>query len=426
MPAGAARLEHMNYRVVITGIGLKTPVGNSVESFWQSIKTSKHGMCKLAESPRHEHFSPYPEDIKIAALNDEFDPLEYFEKKELRRFDPYTLLACAAAKDALEDSKTDLKDLDPFKVGVIVGSGIGGINTFQDQHNTYLNKGPSRVSVFFIPAMISNMAAGQIAITHGFKGANFCPVTACASSAHAVGEAFRQIKHGYLTAAITGGAEAATTGLALAGFNNMGALTQSDDPNRASIPFDAKRSGFVLGEGAGMLILEELSHAQARGAHIYAEIVGYGATADAYHITSPSPDGEGAAAAMSHAIQEAGADPSEVGYINAHGTSTPLNDKYETIAIKSVFGEKTPPTSSTKSMTGHMLGAAGAVEAAVCALAIENGILPPTVGYKTLDAECDLDVVPNTAREADIKYAISNSLGFGGHNASLAFKKYTP
>jgi beta-ketoacyl-acyl-carrier-protein synthase II len=416
----------MNYRVVITGIGLKTPVGNSVDAFWQNINEGNHGVKLIAESPRSDKIAPYPDNIKVAALDDDFDPLEYFEKKELRRFDPFTHFAVAAAKDALADSKTDLADIDPYRVGVIIGSGIGGINTFQDQHRTYMEKGPSRVSVFFIPSMISNMAAGQIAITHGFKGANYCPVTACASSAHAVGEAFRQIKHGYLTAAITGGAEAATTGFALAGFDNMGALTRSDDPARASIPFDADRSGFVLGEGAGMLILEELEHAKARGAHIYAEVVGYGATADAYHITSPSPNGEGAAAAMEHAIKEAGAEPNEVGYINAHGTSTPLNDKYETIAIKSVFGENAPPTSSTKSMTGHMLGAAGAVEAAVCALAIENGLLPPTVGYQTADTECDLDVVPNTARKADIKYAISNSLGFGGHNASLAFKKYTP
>ena len=416
----------MNYRVVITGIGVKTPVGNNVETFWQNINEGNHGVKLIAESPKADKIAPYPDNIKVAALDDEFDPLEYFEKKELRRFDPFTHFAVAASKDALADSKTDLKDIDPYRVGVIIGSGIGGINTFEDQHRIYMEKGTSRVSVFFIPSMISNMAAGQIAIAHGFKGANFCPVTACASSAHAVGEAFRQIKHGYLTAAITGGAEAATTGLALAGFDNMGALTRSDDPSRASIPFDADRSGFVLGEGAGVLILEELEHAKARGAHIYAELVGYGATADAYHITSPSPNGEGAAAAMEHAIKEAGAEPNEVGYINAHGTSTPLNDKYETIAIKSVFGENAPPTSSTKSMTGHMLGAAGAVEAAVCALAVENGLLPPTVGYQTADPECDLDVVPNTARKADIKYAISNSLGFGGHNASLAFKKHTP
>ena len=413
-------------RVAITGIGLKTPVGNTLDTFRQNIFAGSHGFSLIAGSPKVERLTPFPEHVKVAALNDSFDPLEHFDKKELRRFDPFILFAVAAAKDALHGSGTGLRDIDPYRVGVIVGSGIGGINTFEDQHRTYLEKGPSRVSVFFIPSMIGNMAAGQIAITHGFKGTNFCPVTACASSAHAVGEAFRQIKHGYLTAAITGGAEAAITGLSLSGFDNMGALTHASDPSRASIPFDAERAGFVMGEGAGMLVLEELEHARSRGAHIYAEIVGYGATADAFHITSPSPDGEGAAAAMKLAIEEAKIAPGRVGYINAHGTSTPLNDKYETIAIKSVFGDNPSPVSSTKSMTGHMLGAAGAVESAVCALALESGVLPPTAGYKIPDPECDLDVVPNISRKADIEFALSNSLGFGGHNATLVFKKYTP
>ena len=307
-----------------------------------------------------------------------------------------------------------------------MGSGIGGLQTMEAEHTKLLEKGPDRVSVFFIPMMISNMAAGSIAMKTGFKGTNFCPVTACATSAHAVGEAFRAIKHGYLDACITGGSEATVTRFAVAGFNNMTALSRSTDPDRASIPFDAQRDGFIIGEGGGVLVLEELEHAKARGAEIYAEVVGYGATCDAYHITSPSPDGQAAAKAMSLAIEEAGLKPDEIGYINAHGTSTPLNDKYETGAIKIAFGEAAGKVaiSSTKSMTGHLLGAAGAVESIVCAMALKEGVIPPTIGYREADPECDLDYVTEGARKVDLKAAISNSLGFGGHNATLCFKKY--
>ena len=333
----------------------------------------------------------------------------------------------AAALEALKDCGTDFKDLDPYRVGVIVGSGIGGMHTFEDTCKAYNEKGAKKVSVFFIPTMISNMAAGNISIKTGFKGVNFAPVTACATSSHAVGEAFRNIKYGVVDACVTGGAEAAITPMALAGFNNMGALTDAEDPLRASIPFDAERSGFVMGEGGTILILEELEHARARGAHIYAEIVGYGATGDAYHITSPAPDGEAASKAMQLSFEEAGLTAEDVDYINVHGTSTPLNERYETIAVKKALGEDKAyrtPVSSTKGVTGHMLGAAGATEALVCALALEKGIIPPTAGYKVPDPECDLDCVPNTARETDIRVALSNSLGFGGQNATLCLKKY--
>ena len=407
-------------RVVITGAGAVTPIGNDVETMWNSLVAGKHGISLV------DRFDTSDIDVSVAALVKDFDPLTVFEKKELRRNDPYCQFAVYAALQALENCGSDLKDLDPYRVGVIVGSGIGGMTTFEEEHSKFLEKGPKRVSVFFIPMMISNMAAGNISIRTGFKGVNFAPVTACATSSHAVGEAFRQIKHGYLDACVAGGAEAAVTKFAMAGFNNMGALSKSSDPDRASIPFDKERDGFVMGEGAGMLILEELEHAKARGAKIYAEIVGYGATGDAYHITSPSPTGEAAAKAMELAFTEGGFTAADVDYINAHGTSTPINERYETIAVKKALGEhaKDVPVSSTKSMTGHLLGAAGAVEAIITALALKEGIIPPTVGYKVPDEECDLDCVPGEARKADIKVALSNSLGFGGHNATLCLKKY--
>lgn len=407
-------------RVVITGIGAITPVGNDAPSTWENICAGRHGFSKI------DRFDTEDMGVSVAALLKDFDPTPIVDKKEQRRTDPYCQLALCAAAEALKDCGSDLKDLDPYRVGVIVGSGIGGMQTLEEEHQKFLEKGAKRVSVFFIPMMISNMAAGNISIRTGFKGVNFAPVTACASSAHAVGEAFRLIKGGYLDACVAGGAEATVTKFAMAGFNNMGALSRSADPDRASIPFDKERDGFVMGEGAGILILEELEHAKARGARIYAEIAGYGATGDAYHITSPSPDGEAAAKAMELAYTEAGLSPKNIDYINAHGTSTPVNERYETIAIKKALGDaaKTVAVSSTKSMTGHMLGAAGAVEAILTALALRDGIIPPTVGYKVPDEECDLDVVPNVARKQDLHAAISNSLGFGGHNAALCLKKF--
>lgn len=407
-------------RVVITGAGVISPVGNTVESFWERIVAGKHGITPISGI---DNQTP----VKVAAQVHDFDPTQWIDKKEAKRMDRYCQFALAAAMDALKDCGSDLKDLDPYRVGVIVGSGIGGMESFENSYFSYLQKGPKRVSVFFIPMMIANMAAGNISIRTGFKGVNYAPVTACATSSHAVGEAFHNIKNGYLDACITGGAEAAITPLALAGFDNMGALTETEDPDRASIPFDAERSGFVMGEGSTILVLEELEHAKARGAHIYAEIVGYGATGDAYHITSPSPSGEAAARGMQLSFEEAGLTAEDVDYINAHGTSTPLNERYETIAIKKALGEDKAartPVSSTKSVTGHLLGAAGATEALVCALALENGIIPPTAGYKVADPECDLDCVPNEARKCDIHVALSNSLGFGGHNATLCLKKY--
>ena len=407
-------------RVVITGIGAVTPVGKDAPSTWESICAGRHGITKI------DRFDTEDLGVSVAALVKDFDPSSILDRKEQRRTDPYCQFALYAATEALRDCGSDLKDLDPYRVGVIIGSGIGGMQTFEENHQKFLEKGPGRVSVFFIPMMISNMAAGNISIRTGFKGANFAPVTACASSAHAVGEAFRLIKNGYLDACVAGGAEATVTKFAMAGFNNMGALSRSTDPDRASIPFDKERDGFVMGEGAGILILEELEHARARGARIYAEVAGYGATGDAHHITSPAPDGEAAAKAMELAYTEAGLTPADIDYINAHGTSTPVNERYETIAIRKALGDaaRTVAVSSTKSMTGHMLGAAGAVEAMLTALALRDGILPPTVGYKVPDEECDLDVVPNTARKQDIRAALSNSLGFGGHNAALCLKKY--
>lgn len=407
-------------RVVITGMGAITPVGLNSDEFWSSIKAGKHGIKPITR------FDTSDMPVKVAATVEGFDVSEYMDKKEARRADEYCHYAVAASKQAMEDCGTDFKDLDPYRVGVIVGSGIGGIQSLEKEHTVFQEKGARRVSVFFIPMMISNMASGMIAINNGFKGVNYSTVTACASSTHAIGEAFHAIQNGYLDACVSGGAEAAVTKFAAAGFNNMTALSRSEDPDKASIPFDAERDGFVMGEGSGIVVLEEYEHAKARGAKIYAEVVGYGATADAYHITSPSPEGDGAAKAMEFAIKDAGITPADVDYINAHGTSTGMNDAFETKAIKKAFGEsaKTVAISSTKSMTGHLLGAAGAIEAIVCCKALEEGVIPPTIGYKTPDPECDLDYVTDGLRTKDIKYAISNSLGFGGHNATICLKKY--
>jgi 3-oxoacyl-[acyl-carrier-protein] synthase II len=407
-------------RVVITGMGVITPVGLTLDSFWSEIKAGHHGIARIEDQDMTG------QKVSLAAQVKGFLPENYgIEKKEARRMDPYTQYAVAAASMALEDCGTMLRDLDEYRVGVIIGSGTGGFQTLSENHRKFVEKGPNRVSALMIPMMIANMAAGAVAMRYGYKGVNYATVTACASSSHAIGEAFHAVRDGYADAMIAGGAEATVVPFALAAFANMTALSQSDDPDRASIPFDAERNGFIMGDGAGVLVLETLEHAQARGAKIYAEIAGYGATSDAYHITSPDPEGTGACKAMEFAVKDAGLVPADIGYINAHGTSTVPNDRCETRAVKTLFGAgKIPPMSSTKSMTGHMLGAAGAVEAAVCALALRDGILPPTVGYKVPDPECDLDYITDGARRADVRAALSNSLGFGGHNASLCFKKY--
>lgn len=407
-------------RVVITGMGTVNPLGHSVDEFWDNIVANKLGFSFI------DQFEASEFDVKIVGAVKDFDSSKYIDKKEAKRMERFTQFAVYSAKQALEDSGTDLKNLDPFRVGVILGCGIGGLEETEKEHSKYLEKGPNRISVFYVPTMIGNMAAGQISMATGFKGDNFSTVTACASATHAIGEAFRKVKDGYLDACICGGTESCISEFALGGFNNMKALSKATELDKASTPFDAERQGFVLGEGCGILVIEELEHAKARGAKVYAEIVGYGATGDAYHITSPDPEGEGAARAMVNAYKEAGLEAGDVDYINAHGTSTGLNDKYETIAIKKALGEQAEKVviNSTKSMTGHLLGAAGAVEAIVTALSLKNGLVHKTVGYKTPDPECDLDYCVEGNRKKNIKVALSNSLGFGGHNATICLKKY--
>lgn len=411
----------MERRVVITGVGAVTPVGNTADKTWDSILAGRHGISLI------QSFDTASSEVKVAAEVRDFDPLEYMDKKEARRSDRYTQFALAAAVQAVQDCGTDFSGEDPYRIGVIVGSGIGGFQTIEKEYSGYLDKGMRHISALFIPMMITNMAAGTISMRYGFKGPNYAPVSACATSAHAVGEAFRSIKHGYCDVCLTGGSEAAITQFAIGGFNNMKALTQSEDPDRACCPFDKERSGFVMGEGGAILVLEELEHARARGAHIYAEITGYGTTADAYHMTSPDPEGQGGAQAMLLACREGGISPEQVDYVNAHGTSTGLNDKFETKAVKAALGAHAYhiAVSSTKSMTGHLLGAAGALEAMLCARALEDGIIPPTANYRVKDEECDLDYVTEGARKQAITHALSNSLGFGGHNVSLLLKKYT-
>ena len=407
-------------RVVITGMGAVTPIGNDVASFWQGLISGRCGIGPITK------FDVTDYKVKVAAQVKDFDPSLYMDKSELRKYDPFCQYALGAAAQAVEESKIE-GSLAPEDIGVYFGSGIGGIGTFEEQQRLLIEKGPRRVSPFFIPALIINMAGGLIAIKHNFKGPAVSSVTACATGNNAIGEAYRAIKHGYVQAALAGGAEAAIVPLGLAGFSNMKALSTCEDPESACVPFDARRGGFVMGEGAGALMLEEYTHAKNRGAKIYAEICGYGATCDAHHITAPDPEGAGGARALKLAYTEAGGceDPAKL-YINAHCTSTPLNDACETKAIKLGLGDdvaRACMVSSTKSMTGHMLGAAGAVEAIACALALHEGIVPPTIGYKEPDPECDLDYVPNEARKADIELALSASLGFGGHNAYLALKK---
>ncbi len=415
----------MSKRVVITGMGAVTPLGTGVEKFWEGIKANKLGISYI------DMFDTANVGVKVAGIVRDFDESVYygvkgcFDKKEAKRMDTFTKYAVVAAHEAIEDAGTDFSDIDPYRAGVIVGSGIGGIDLTINEHNKYLTKGTNRISVFYVPMMISNMAAGTISMKTGFRGANFDVTTACASGTHSIGEAFRKIKDGYLDVCLAGGTESTHEEFTFGGFANMKALTKSDDLERASVPFDKERSGFVLGEGSAVLVLEEYEHAKARGAKIYAEVAGYGATCDAYHMTSPMPTGEAAGMGMSLAMQEAGLKPSDIDYINAHGTSTGLNDKYETAAVKLAFGDEAynVKINSTKSMIGHLLGAAGAVEAVVVAKSIQEGLIHKTVGYKVPDEECDLNYCTDGNIQQEINAALSNSLGFGGHNATLCFKK---
>lgn len=412
----------MKRRVVVTGLGCVTPIGIGKDKFWKALISGVSGLDYITKFDTSE----YP--TKVAAEVKDFNPEEYIEKKDIRKMDRFTQFAVAASKLAIEDAGLDIEKVEAERFGVVIGSGIGGIETFEEQSQRFAEKGPRRISPFFIPMMIGNMGAGQISIAFNAKGPNSTIVTACASSTNAIGEAFRIIEGGYADIMITGGAEASITPLAMAGFCSMKAMsTYNDNPKKASRPFDLNRDGFVMGEGAGALILEDMEHAIKRGANIYAEIVGYGMSGDAYHITTPDPEGKGAISAMANALKDAGISYKEIDYINAHGTSTPYNDKFETIAIKEVFKEhaKFLCISSTKSMTGHLLGAAGGVEGIACTLAVYNNIVPPTINYETPDEECNLDYVPNHAREKVVGYALSNSFGFGGHNATVIFKKYS-
>lgn len=410
----------MKRRVVITGAGVVHSLGFGVDNFWKSIKEGKSGISTLTK------FDASNIEAKVAAEIKDFEPTVYIDKKEAKRMDLFTQYAMAAAKMAVEDSGIKFENEDPFRVGVLVGSGIGGIETLEDQHEILMTKGPGRVSPFFITSMIANMASGRIAIEYGCKGFNECVITACATGNNAIGDAFKVIQRGDADVMFSGGAEASITPLAFAGFCANKALSTNPDPATACRPFDADRDGFIMGEGSGILILEELEHAIKRGANILAEVVGYGCTCDAHHITAPDPEGTGGINCMNFAIRDAGIAPEDVGYVNAHGTSTPLNDPGETAVIKKVFGEHAYKlsVSSTKSMTGHLLGAAGAVEAIITAKALKEGFLPPTINLNNPDPQCDLDYVPNKGKEADIKYALSNALGFGGHNASIVLKKY--
>ena len=411
----------MKNRVVITGLGPVTPVGIGKNNFWQSLIQGKCGIDRIS----YFGIEKYP--TKIAAEVKDFDYTNYISIKEANRMDKSTQFSIVAAMLALEDSKLKITEKDSYSTGVIIGSGIGGIGTFEKQHKILLEKGPGRVSPFFVPMMISNISAGEIAIKIGAKGPNGVITTACASSTHALGMAFKLLQYGDAQIIISGGTEAAISPMALAGFCKMRALsTQNDYPKKSSKPFDRERDGFIMGEGAGILVLETLQHAKERNANIYAEIFGFGMTADAYHITAPAPEGEAAAKAIEIALKDAKIEPSQIDYINAHGTSTPLNDKLETIAIKKVFGRHAHnlKISSNKSMTGHLLGASGGVEAIATALTIKNNIIPPTINYASPDPECDLDYVPNRSKKNIVDYAISNSFGFGGHNGVIVLGKY--
>ena len=412
----------MEKRVVITGLGAITPIGNSVEETWEGIKNKKCGIDKISLFDASDYKTSLAAEVK------NYDPSEYFEVKQVKRLDRSSQLAIIAAKEAFHDSGITKENANFERIGVFVSSGIAGLTTIQEQCEVNFVKGHNRVSPMFIPMSIANMPAGNIAIELGTKGESISIVTACASSTHAIGEAYKTIKYGTEDIILAGGTEASICEVGIAGFENMKALSSATDKNRASIPFDKERNGFVMGEGAGVLVLEELEHAKKRGAKIYAEVIGYGATSDAYHITSPAPGGEGGARAMKRAIEDAGIKPEEIDYINAHGTSTHLNDSLETMAIKMALGEevsKNVMVSSTKGNTGHLLGAAGAVEAIICTKSIENSMVPPTINYKEKDEECDLDIVPNEPGKADLKIVMSNSLGFGGQNATIILKKYS-
>ena len=412
----------MKRRVVVTGMGAITPVGNDVATTWRSLIEGKSGTAPITKFDA----SNFP--VRFAAEVKGFNALDYMDRKEAKRADQYTQYAVAAARQAMTNAGlVERNGMDPDRIGVIIGSGIGGLKSFEEQHDVYRERGVGKISPFFIPMFIADIAAGIVSMMFNAKGPNYATVSACATSAHAIGDAYRTIQYGDADIMITGGAEATVTPMAIGGFANMKALSErNDSPETASRPFDSTRDGFVMGEGAGILILEELEHALARGATIYAEIVGYGATGDAYHLTAPAPDGEGAQRAMKRALKDAGIEPKDVQYINAHGTSTPANDFNETRAIKAVFGEhaKAVNVSSTKSATGHMLGAAGAVEAVVSAMVVGTGIIPPTINYQNPDPELDLNYTPNTAVKRDVNTVLSNSFGFGGHNTTLAIKRY--
>ena len=407
-------------RVVVTGLGAITPIGNSVEEFWNGIKEQKVGIGPITK------FDTEGYKVHIAAEVKGFVAKEYMDVKASRRMELFSQYAVAATKEALADAGIDMEKEDPFRVGVSVGSGIGSLQAMEREHEKLMTKGPNRVNPLLVPLMICNMAAGNVGIQFGLRGKNINVVTACATGTHSIGEAFRSIQHGEADVMVAGGTESSITPIGVAGFAALTALTEQEDVSRASIPFDKERSGFVMGEGAGVVVLESLEHAKARGAKIYAELVGYGATCDAYHITSPIEDGSGAARAMTEAIKDAGISPDEVDYVNAHGTSTHHNDLFETKAIKLALGDHAydVKVNSTKSMIGHLLGAAGGVEFITCVKSIEEGYIHPTVGYQVPDEECDLDYVTNGPVQMDVRYAISNSLGFGGHNASLLVKKY--
>ncbi|HJB05605.1 MAG TPA: beta-ketoacyl-ACP synthase II [Candidatus Merdibacter merdigallinarum] len=409
----------MKRRVVVSGMGAVSPIGNSVEELWQGIRTHRCGIDAIT------HFDTADYKVKLAAEIKDLDMEQYFSKRDLKFNDRFTQFARIAAKQAMQDSGLDVHKENMERFGVIIGSGIGGIATIEQAQKNMESRGPSRVSPFFIPMTLANLAAGTVAIDWGAKGHCSCVVTACAAASNAIGEAFHKIRAGQEDIILAGGSEAAITPLAIAGFMSMRALYEGEDKARASIPFDKERKGFVMGEGAGILVLEEYEHAKARGAHIYGEIVGYGATCDAYHITAPAPDGSGGAKAMIQAIEDAGIEKERIGYINAHGTSTPLNDRTETAAVKLAFGEHARhlAMSSTKSNTGHLLGASGAIEAIITIKALQEGYIPATIHYEQADEECDLDIVANEGRAASLAYAMSNSLGFGGHNASLVFAK---
>lgn len=408
-----------NRRVVVTGMGAVTPLGNNVKQTWESLKSGKTGIAPITLFDTKEF------KAKLGAQVKDFDPKEYMEVNDILRTDRYAQFAVAAAQQAADDSKIK-GTVEPERFAVLFGTGIGGIGTFENEHTKLMQRGPRRVSPLFVPMMIANMASGLIAIRHDCRGGAMPAVTACASGSNAIGEAMRMIRHGYADAVITGGAEAAINASAVAGFVNMQALSTSENPDEASLPFDKRRGGFVIGEGAVALILEEYEHAKARGAKIYGEVCGYGSTCDAYHITAPHPEARGGAKAMENAMAEAGYNDNDIVYINAHGTGTPMNDVVETVAIKKALGEENARkayVSSTKSMTGHMLGAAGAIEALACLFALNEGVIPPTINLNEQDEACDLNYVPNKAVNVNATLALSNSLGFGGHNACLAFRK---